>query len=187
MSGQNCEPLIAELKKLVTVENDQAYKLLQELLSGVTTLERQLAGVRNLAERLKGEAQIHAQEARTANATVAEIYQVLTGATGEPGNWNGAEPARKLMAQLQQAREERDTALGLLSVAKCPNCDGSGATIGVAGHTIPRCCGRFLPSGECCGHAIPECVQEQYQEPCEWCFRRNEALPLPAAGEKEET
>lgn len=54
------------------------------------------------------EARIHAQEARTANATIAEIYQVLTGATGEPGNWNGAEPARKIMAELAMVRGERD-------------------------------------------------------------------------------
>lgn len=50
-------------------------------------------------ERLKQEAQIHAQEARTANRTIAEIYQVVSGATGEPGNWHGAEPVKQLMAQ----------------------------------------------------------------------------------------
>lgn len=48
-----------------------------------------------LVDRLKMEAVGHAGEARTANATIYEIYQVLTGATGEPGNWNGAQPARK--------------------------------------------------------------------------------------------
>ena len=49
------------------------------------------------AERdsLKMEAQIQAQEARTANATIAEIYQVITGSTGEPGNWHGAVPVRE--------------------------------------------------------------------------------------------
>jgi len=39
-----------------------------------------------LIERLKLEAQSHAQEARTANATIAEIYQLCTEATGELGN-----------------------------------------------------------------------------------------------------
>jgi hypothetical protein len=52
-----------------------------------------------LAERLKLEAQIHAGEARGANAAIAEIYQLCTGATGEPGNWHGAEPVRKLIAE----------------------------------------------------------------------------------------
>jgi single-strand DNA-binding protein len=35
-----------------------------------------------LIERMRMEAQIHAQEARTANATIAEIYQLCSG--GEP-------------------------------------------------------------------------------------------------------
>ncbi len=65
-----------------------------------------------LIERMKMEAQIHAQEARTANATIAEIYQCVCGATGEPGNWNGAEPVReKLTAQDARIAElERDAA-----------------------------------------------------------------------------
>lgn len=54
-----------------------------------------------LIERLKQEARIHAQEARTANATIAEIYQIVTGKTGEPGNWNGAEPVRKCIEELR--------------------------------------------------------------------------------------
>lgn len=54
-----------------------------------------------LCERLKLEAQIHAQEARTANATIAEIYQLVTGKTGEPGNWNGAEPVRAALARIR--------------------------------------------------------------------------------------
>lgn len=56
-----------------------------------------------LSERLKLEAQIHAQEAHTANATIAEIYQCVTGKTGEPGNWNGAEPVRTRLVELEAA------------------------------------------------------------------------------------
>ena len=63
---------------------------------------RQLA---DLVARLKLEAQGHAQEARTANATIAEIYQVCTGSTGEPGNWNGAEPVRQLAEQRAELLE----------------------------------------------------------------------------------
>lgn len=46
------------------------------------------------------QAQIWKQEARTANATIAEIYQICTGGKGEPGNWNGAEPVRRRLAEL---------------------------------------------------------------------------------------
>lgn len=64
----------------------------------------------DLIARLRAEAQCHAQEARTANATIAEIYQLCTGATGEPGNWHGAEPVRAKLESLTAAlaRAEQD-------------------------------------------------------------------------------
>lgn len=58
-----------------------------------------------LAERLKLEAQGHASEARTANSTIYEIYQALTGGTGEPGNWNGAAPARAYVERCKRLKE----------------------------------------------------------------------------------
>jgi outer membrane murein-binding lipoprotein Lpp len=70
------------------------------------TLTAQVAELRDLSDRLKLEAQTHAQEARTANATIAEIYQLCTGGTGEPGSWNGAEPVRKLVAQVAELKGE---------------------------------------------------------------------------------
>jgi hypothetical protein len=51
-------------------------------------------------EACKREAQQWKQEAKTANATIAEIYQLCTGKTGEPGNWNGAKPVRELIESL---------------------------------------------------------------------------------------
>lgn len=54
-----------------------------------------------LADRLKLEAQIHAGEARTANSTIYEIYRIVSGATGERGNWHGAQPVRTYVAALQ--------------------------------------------------------------------------------------
>lgn len=65
-----------------------------------------IAELESLSERLKQEAQIHAQEARTANSTIAEIYQACSGATGEPGNWHGAEPVRRRIAELESALAE---------------------------------------------------------------------------------
>jgi hypothetical protein len=49
--------------------------------------------------------QMWKQEARAANATIAEIYQLCSGGKGEPGNWNGAEPVRRKLAELNA--EER--------------------------------------------------------------------------------
>lgn len=59
-----------------------------------------------LIAKLRLEAQIQAQEARTANATIAEIYQAVTGGTGEPGNWNGAAPVKARIAELEQQLAE---------------------------------------------------------------------------------
>jgi hypothetical protein len=68
--------------------------------------ERRAGEAEALAERLKREAVQHAQEARTANSTIAEIYQVVCEGKGEPGNWNGAEPVRERFNALR-ARVER--------------------------------------------------------------------------------
>lgn len=73
--------------------------VIQELFHQHRKLKQALAEKGQIIEQLKQEAQIHAQEARTANRTIAEIYQVVSGATGEPGNWHGAEPVKQLTAQ----------------------------------------------------------------------------------------
>jgi len=70
-----------------------------------------------LIERLRNEAQIHAQEARSANATIAEIYRIVTEGTGEPGRWNGAEPVRKCIEELRAALAAAPAADAVASVA----------------------------------------------------------------------
>lgn len=77
------------------------------------SLGLRIAELEQLAERLKQEAQIHAMEARTANATIAEIYQAVSGGKGEPGNWHGAVPVRECIGEL----------LGLLREALGPVCE----------------------------------------------------------------
>ena len=56
-------------------------------------------------DALKQQAQIHAMEAKTANSTIYEIYQVVSGGTGEPGNWNGARPVREAFDALKADAE----------------------------------------------------------------------------------
>lgn len=68
-------------------------------------IDTENAALRAERDALKLEAQIHAQEARTQRSTVHEIYQAITGATGEPGDWNGAEPVRALVAERDALRE----------------------------------------------------------------------------------
>lgn len=57
-----------------------------------------------LENQLIQQAQIWKQEARTANGTIYDIYQLCTGARGEPGNWNGAEPVKALIAERDALR-----------------------------------------------------------------------------------
>lgn len=77
----------------------------------IVSLQSQLEAAEALADRLKLEAQCHAGEARAANSTIYEIYQVLSGSKGEPGNWNGAEPARAYVAASQAERDAMREAL----------------------------------------------------------------------------
>ena len=72
-----------------------------------------------LNETLKNEAQIHAMEAKSANATINEINQFISGATGEPANWHGAQPVKEFvnnlkaqLAALTQVIVERDLIIG---------------------------------------------------------------------------
>lgn len=67
----------------------------------ITDNSKALANALERVDRLKLEAQIHAGEARTANATIAEIYQIISGGKGELGNWHGAEPVRQRIAELE--------------------------------------------------------------------------------------
>lgn len=50
------------------------------------------------------QAQIWKGEARCANHTIGQIYQLVTGATGEPGNWHGAGPIRALIAERDELK-----------------------------------------------------------------------------------
>lgn len=76
------------------------------LTSTLESLQRENDELRNLADRLKQEAQMHAMEARGANSTINEIYQIISGGKGEPGNWHGAKPVRQY-AEAAEAEVKR--------------------------------------------------------------------------------
>ncbi len=82
----------------ITISGELASAIVATLSASGTDHAARVAELEALVERLRQEAQIHAQEARTANSTIGEIYALVTGRTGEPGNWNGAEPVRQYMA-----------------------------------------------------------------------------------------
>lgn len=80
----------------------------------IVELEARNAELEGLVERLKLEAQIHAGEAKAANSTLYEIYQLCSGATGEKGNWNGAAPVRAALS----TAEARGRQIGREEAAK---------------------------------------------------------------------
>ena len=66
----------------------------------------EIAELRAEIERLRGErdnaiqqAQAWKMEAMSHKSTVHQAYQHITGATGEPGNWNGANPIIAALAR----------------------------------------------------------------------------------------
>jgi hypothetical protein len=74
------------------------------IVAAVNNLEALISRVRSaeaLVDRLRLEAQMHSGEARAHRSTVHEAYQAVTGATGEPGNWHGAEPVREMAARVK--------------------------------------------------------------------------------------
>ncbi len=89
--------------------------------AALAVVQPELDRLRNLVAILQQQAEIHAQEARTANATIYEAYQAVTGATGEPGNWNGARPIRgeldRLRAENARMRSVGTDALTVLKFA----------------------------------------------------------------------
>jgi hypothetical protein len=69
----------------------------------IERLTARVAELQDINAKLVLEARIHSTESDTQKSTVHEIYQDCTGAIGEPGDWNGAEPVRKA---IKDAREK---------------------------------------------------------------------------------
>ena len=76
------------------------YTLAREELE-LEHLRAQVAELEDQKEAVIQQAQIWRQEARTMQNTVAECYQAVTGKTGEPGDWNGANPVRECIENLR--------------------------------------------------------------------------------------
>lgn len=64
-----------------------------------------------LVERLRAEAQTWKLEAMAHKSSLHEAYQACTDASGEPGNWNGAEPIKAKIAALTARAEKAEARL----------------------------------------------------------------------------
>lgn len=92
-----------------------------EALDAAVQAERERADkAERVRDNARAQAESWAQEARTQRATVHDAYQAATGATGEPGDWHGAQPVRDALAAADaagyaRAMGEVDRAIGALS------------------------------------------------------------------------
>lgn len=99
----------SKVREILMASDRMDSEATSELLAEVDTLPILTLGdaevvverLRQVVDRLKLEAQGHAQEARAANHTIAQAYQAVTGAKGEPGNWNGAVPVATELDRLR--------------------------------------------------------------------------------------
>jgi chromosome segregation ATPase len=91
-------------QQAATARADVAEKKLAEC-------ERERDEARTLTARLRQEAEMWAGEARCHKSTVHECYQAVTGAKGEPGNWNGAKPVVDELVRLRTRAEALEKAL----------------------------------------------------------------------------
>lgn len=91
------------------LKNEVAAQMLRDLWERNAELRIHKERMERSAEACEQQARIHAQEARTANTTIGEIYQLCSGATGERGNWNGADPVRRVIAERDQLRADAAT------------------------------------------------------------------------------
>ena len=85
-----------------------AHSLLKGLADGFNeapALEDRIRELEGSKDNLQQEAEIHAQEARAYTSTVNEILQLVSGATGEKGNWNAVSAVRERLAELEEENE----------------------------------------------------------------------------------
>ncbi len=82
-------------------------------LPTLESLQSENEELRDLTAHLRLQAQTHAMEARGANATINEIYQIISGGKGEPANYHGAEPVRKYVEAVKGEILRLETELAL--------------------------------------------------------------------------
>ena len=103
-----------EYEPLATEEAEGMADLIAKQGAEITTLRQKLEQAEARADACQLQAQIWKQEARAQSSTVAEIYQELTGKTGEPGDWNGVRPLKPAILRKQaEAVEEFGREIGL--------------------------------------------------------------------------
>lgn len=93
---------------------------LRRLLTALQAREEENEKLRSQRDALRQQSEVWALEARAHKSSLHEAYQAITGATGEPGNWNGAKPIIEHVTTLQSALAEALVALGKVAAPRRP-------------------------------------------------------------------
>lgn len=80
----------------------------KELRAQLDERDRRIAELEAERDAIKLQAQGWSMEAKAQRGTVRDSYQAVSGAAGEPGDWNGAEPIRGIVAERDALRAELD-------------------------------------------------------------------------------
>lgn len=91
-----CEPIEGFVER-----PDFVLGCMKDMAKECDALRQKLEQAEARADACQQQAQIWKQEARTQSAIVAEMYQELTGKTGEPGDWNGVRPLKPAILRKQ--------------------------------------------------------------------------------------
>ena len=94
-------------------EEKKVADVIVALTERIGALESDNDRLLTLTSDLRLQAQTHAMEARGANSTIAEIYQIISGGKGEPGNWRGAQPVREYVEAAKVEILRLETVLAL--------------------------------------------------------------------------
>lgn len=94
-------------------EEKKVADVIVALTERIGTLESENDRLLTLTSDLRLQAQTHAMEARGANSKIAEIYQIISGGKGEPGNWRGAKPVREYVEAAKGEIMRLETELAL--------------------------------------------------------------------------
>jgi hypothetical protein len=96
----------------------QGYLRLREAAARIQSDAERLKAVEGQRDALRLQAECWAMEAKGHKASLHEAYQAITGATGEPGNWNGAKPIIEAFRASERREQEaigaRDEAMEAL-------------------------------------------------------------------------
>ena len=96
---------------------------------------------------LEQEATIQAQEMRTQRSSLRECYQAVTGSTGEPGDWNGANPVKEKIEELGQFITRLSEELEYVMMTREVEC-------------VSPCCGAMSVDPHCAYHRAKRVLKE---------------------------